>query len=120
MPKKHFITVGDITNGIIIDKDGEPFPHFKTFVDHTIARKFSYNTVKVYAEHVFRFLNYFYRASELTTSPLNKHQLRLIIQSYSSYLLHGMDSDNEIAQKIAKENNRQNKTKISSLVKYTS
>lgn len=115
MPKKHFIIVGDITNGIIIDKDGELFPHFKTFVDHTIARKFSYNTVKVYAEHVFRFLNYFYRASELTTSPLNKHQLRLIIHSYSSYLLHGIDSDNEIAQKIAKENNRQNKTKISSL-----
>lgn len=115
MPQKHFIVVGDITDGLILDKEGRPFQPFKAFVEHAIDRDLATNTVKVYAEHVFRFLNYLYRAMELTTSQIDKHELRKTIYSYTSYLLHGADSPNDIARQIAIENNRTNKLQVSSI-----
>ncbi|WP_370259818.1 tyrosine-type recombinase/integrase [Idiomarina sp.] len=115
MPKKCFIVVGDIIDGIIIDKNGNPFPPFRLFVEHALRKGLATNTVKVYAEHVLRFLNYYFRALELTVHPIDRSQLRHIVHSYSSYLLHATDSPNEIASVIAKENQRTAKLQVSSL-----
>ncbi|NRQ44245.1 hypothetical protein HRH59_17010 [Rheinheimera sp. YQF-2] len=115
MPKKHFIIVGDITDGLIIDKDGQPSQAFNAFVEHAIQKDLATNTVKAYAEHVYRFLNYIYRAIEITTAIVDKHYLRQIIYSYSSYLIHGVDSPNELARKIATENKRTKKLQVSSI-----
>ncbi|WP_218355102.1 tyrosine-type recombinase/integrase [Alteromonas lipotrueiana] len=115
MQKKNFIIVGDITDGLILDKDGNPFQPFKVFVNHAIEKDLATNTVKIYAEHVLRFLNYIYRAMELATTPLSRYELRQLIYSYTSYLVHAGDSPNEIARTIALENNRTKKLQISSI-----
>lgn len=107
--------VGEPIDGVITDKSGNIYRPYKLFVQHMLERGYANNSVSAYAEHVYRFLNYVSRAIELTPGTIDKPALRLIILSYTSYLIHGEDAPNAIARQIANEQGKILKTSLSSL-----
>lgn len=112
---KAFYMIGDPIDGVICDKYGNLYRPYQLFVRHMLERGYATNSINAYADHVYRFLNYITRAVELTPSPIDKPALRLIIFSYTSYLLHGEDAPNEIVRQIAIEQGKTLKTSLNSL-----
>jgi integrase len=112
---KPFYPVIKLSDGIIIDSTGHPYKPFEVFVSHLHWNEYSKNTIELYSEHVFRFLNYVHIAKETSSVPVDRHQLRLIILSYANYLIHAEDSENEIVKEVIKHKGKKKKTKISSV-----
>ncbi|GAA0811377.1 hypothetical protein GCM10009111_03790 [Colwellia asteriadis] len=113
---KAFYMIGEPIDGIIADKAGNLYRPYQFFVQHMIERGYAANTVNGYAEHVYRFLNYITRAIELTPGAIDKSSLKLIIISYTSYLLHAEDAPDPIVRQIAIEQGKREKTSLNSLV----
>jgi integrase/recombinase XerD len=112
---KAFYMIGDPIDGVITDKSGIIYRPFQLFIQHMLDRGYASNSVNAYADHVYRFLNYVARAIEITPPPIDKPKLRLIILSYTSYLLHGEDAPDPVVQQIANEQGKKNKTSLNSL-----
>lgn len=113
--RKAFYMIGDPIDGVIADRSGNLYRPYQLFVQHMLERGYATNSVSAYADHVYRFLNYVTRAIELTPGPIDKPALRLIILSYTSYLLHGEESPNAIVRQIATEQGKTLKTSLNSL-----
>jgi integrase len=77
---------------------------FKPFSHYTIwlARQgYATNTAKVYAEHVGRFVDYVYEASQTQFPAGVEVTIETIIYSYQAFLLFGKGAANPIASKLA-------------------
>lgn len=77
---------------------------FKPFSHYTIwlARQgYAPNTVKVYSEHVGRFIDYVYEASKTHFPADVEVTIETIIYSYQAYLLFGRGASNPIASRLA-------------------
>lgn len=112
---KPFYPVNKLSDGIIIDSTGNPYKPFEVFVSHLHWNEYSKNTIELYSEHVFRFLNYVQIAQETSSVPIDRHELSLIILSYANYLIHAEDSENDIVKRVIKHKGTKKKTKVSSL-----
>jgi len=112
-----FFLVGKKHQGVLIDSEGKTYPLLKIYAKHLKRKHYSVSTRTSYIEHIVRFLNYLYRAYEIKyeESDLNEEIVDDIICSYTPYLLFGINSDNEIANQIAKERNKTRNTDYSSL-----
>lgn len=106
LASKAFYMIGEPIDGIITDKNGDVYRPYQSYVEHMIVRGYATNSINSYAEHTFRFLNYVARAIELTPPPINKSKLRLIVLTYTSYLLHGTDAPDPVTSQIAVEQNK--------------
>lgn len=111
---KKFFIVGKAHDGIVIDESGNEFRPFTAFILHMKKRGYATNTINSYGEHVVRFLNYINDALELNVN-VDRARLTAIIDSYPLYLLHGIDTEDEIARPIAQKHNNTHKTSLDSL-----
>ncbi|QEY75063.1 tyrosine-type recombinase/integrase [Pseudomonas denitrificans (nom. rej.)] len=93
-------------------REFKPFTHFTSWMSR---RGYSPNTVKVYAEHVGRFIDYVYEASK-TQFPVDVEvSIETVIYSYQAYLLFGKDATNPIARKLAEHLGKNRLTSHNSL-----
>jgi integrase len=107
--------VGNPTTGIAIDKDGKQYLPYQNFINHLEERGYALSTIEAYGGHVLRFVNYIYRACDISEGELTVAIWRYIIKSYTQYLLYGVSSENEIAKQIAKEQKKSRNTDFYSL-----
>ncbi|CAN7304788.1 site-specific integrase [Pseudomonas sp. LjRoot71] len=98
----------------IADKDREfrPFTHYTIWL---ARRGYAYNTAKLYAEHVGRFIDYVYEASKTQFPPDVEVTIETIIYSYQAYLLFGKNATNPIAHKLAESLGKETLTSHNSL-----
>ena len=114
---RKFFLAGKKYNGTLIDGEGKTYPLLGIYAKHLKRKNYSISTRTSYIEHIVRFLNYLYRAYEITyaESDLTEETVDDIICSYTPYLLFGINSDNDISKKIAEENYKNRNTDYSSL-----
>lgn len=118
LPKSQkFFIAGKAIYGNLIDSEGKTYPLLRFYAKHLKKKNYSISTRSTYIEHIVRFLNYLYRSYEIEfeKGDLTEEIVDDIICSYTSYLLFGIDSENELAQQIALENNKTKNTDYSSL-----
>lgn len=112
-----FYFAGRKSNGLIIDSHGKQYPVVSSYAKNLKRRGYSLNTIESYLEHILRFLNYLHRAYEIESekSAITVSKVDDIIYSYTSYLVSGMNSDDELAKQIAHEKNKSINTGYSSI-----
>jgi integrase len=111
-----FYLSGKSVNALMYNAEGERFIPFEKYTKHLKSKGYSSNTIVSYGGHVFRFINYLYKAADLTEGALDRDRIEDIISSYSSYLIHGQQSSNELSCQIAIDNEKINTTSYSSLL----
>jgi site-specific recombinase XerD len=79
-------------------REFEPFAHFSRWM---VQRGYAANTIRVYSEHVARFIDYVYEASKIEFPSNLEINVSSIIYSYQSFLLHGQQATNPIAKTLA-------------------
>lgn len=88
-------------------REYEPFSYYSKWL---ADRGYAANTVKVYSEHVARFIDYVYEASLTAFPPTLDISVSSIIHSYQSFLLQGRNSSNPIASTLAESLDKTNQT----------
>lgn len=95
--------------------DAREFKPFTNYTAWLAQRGYSPNTVKLYSEHVGRFIDYVYEASK-TQFPTNiEVSIESIVYSYPAYLLFGMGASNPIARTLAESLGKERLTSHNSL-----
>ncbi len=79
-------------------KEFQPFTHYAAWLS---GRGYAYNTQKLYAEHVGRFIDYVYEASKTEFPPDVDVTIQTIVYSYQAFLLFGTGATNPIASVLA-------------------
>ncbi|PHN29756.1 tyrosine-type recombinase/integrase [Pseudomonas sp. ICMP 561] len=79
-------------------REFKPFSHYSTWLAN---QGYAPNTTKAYSEHVARFIDYVYEASQ-TQFPVDVEvNIETIIFSYQAFLLFGRGAANPIASRLA-------------------
>ncbi len=90
----------------------KPFSHYTLW----LARQgYALNTAKVYAEHVARFVDYVYEASQTQFPADVEVTIETIIYSYQAFLLFGKGAANPIASRLASSLGKERITSHNSL-----
>lgn len=93
-------------------REFKPFTHYAKWL---AQRGYATNTVKAYSEHVARFIDYVYEASNTTFPPDTDATIENIVYSYQAFLLFGKDATNSIARELAHSLGKEKLTSQSSL-----
>ncbi|NNA27665.1 site-specific integrase [Pseudomonas lundensis] len=93
-------------------REFKPFTHYSIWL---ASRGYAPNTVKLYAEHVGRFVNYVYEASQTPFAADVEVTIETVINSYPAYLLFGEGAANPIALKLAESLGKEKLTGHNSL-----
>ncbi|WP_348708485.1 site-specific integrase [uncultured Pseudoalteromonas sp.] len=117
MLRKKFYFIGNKLDAVVTDESGTVYPSIALYARDLKSRGYSSSTIKVYLEHILRFLNYLHRAYEIESvkRTITDSIIEDIIYSYNSYLTFGVDSDIALAKKIAIENKKNKNTAYSSI-----
>ena len=78
-------------------REFKPFSHYTIWLTR---QGYAPNTAKVYAEHVGRFVDYVYEASQTQFPADAEITIETIIYSYQAFLLFGKGAANPIASKL--------------------
>lgn len=79
-------------------REFKPFSHYTIWLTR---QGYAPNTAKVYAEHVGRFVDYVYEASQTQFPADAEITIETIIYSYQAFLLFGKGAANPIASRLA-------------------
>ena len=111
----NFQLLGKITDGNIINRKGELYYPFKKYIETLRFKGYSESTISVYAEHVFRFLNYLSCYIEIINFELDSESYFEILKRYSDFLRFGEDSRFKVIRRVTRLLKRKNKIKNSSI-----
>ncbi len=94
---------------------GEEFLPFNITMKNLHRQGYAKNTIEQYAGHIARFIDFVHEAA-LHTDSVTPEFIQDAIDAYRSYLLFGVDSQYDLAKKIALELKSNHKTQQTSLV----
>ena len=94
-------------------REVEVFSTYSRWMGET--RGYATNTIQTYSEHVARFLDYLFEASQLPEVHNENISFEQIVRGYEPFMLFGKDSDTPFVKELAYRLNKDNATSRTSL-----